>query len=121
MHIIINILPGLAEIFAGILALLLLWSPVIYFTFYLLFSLAGKKNTFYRLLSKVGFKPRYVRQNAWPDINETIEIENKDPFPRNSPYKHILPIDYHTNPEYCNSPLNSSYNTIGPGSWFKKI
>ena len=119
MHIIINILPGLAEIFAGILALLLLWSPVIYFTFYILFSLAGKKHTFYRLLSKIGFKPSFVGYNSWHDTKVT-KIEINSHFQPAGSHKNIIPANYHTNPRYCNSPSNTSYNTIGPGSWNKK-
>jgi hypothetical protein len=119
------VLIGVCKILLSITMLVLIFSPIIFIGVSMVMILCGKYNVLNTWLrkhcsGKNNLAARSFNNYCYP--NEPITDESKP----SALDCHVWSdsewlSDIHTNPLYSSFPCNSSYETIGPGSWDNDI
>ena len=104
----------------GILVLILLFSPIIFAVLAIVMALCGKFHIIKSWFKKIGISWVYSSANKSSDYcvdgDEKHEISNSASASHMHSDSEWL-SDIHISPSYSSFPCNSSYDTIGPGSW----
>ena len=121
-NLLLQLIYHVGCVLLGVLALFLLFLSVVFAVLAIIMVLCGKYHILKVWLKKIGINMVHSSANRFSgySVGEDDNCESSNSALVSHMQSDLKWLsDIHTNPSYSSFPCNSSYDTIGPGSWYQ--